>query len=165
MRQQLLDAHDRAKAQFDKLADARSMLDKVRVELTSLDKLGDLVTSEDVIKGAGKLVAAGLSPLAVAKLLSDMPEKGPAINGWLVQHATQVAGRETQLEPVLAAARHQMGVAGMRSLIGQHVEQSLGEQQTQTAAAPFTAAASNSLIPQQQAESSASTPPSGVLNA
>ena len=63
----LADAHQTAKSQFNKLAEARSMLDKTRVELETLTKLGDIVTSEDVIKGAGKLVAEGLSPVAMAK--------------------------------------------------------------------------------------------------
>ena len=118
---QLAAAHDVAKAQFEKLAESRSMLDKARAELTSLSKLGDLVTQEDVIKGAGKLVAAGLSPMAVAKLLSDMPEKGTELNAWLTQHATGLAERETQLAPVLEAARHQLGVAAMKTLVGHHI--------------------------------------------
>lgn len=146
------------KAQFTKLAEARSMLDKVRVELTSLDKLGDLVTSEDVIRGAGKLVAAGLSPMAMAKLLSDLPEQGPAINSWLASHAQAVAQREQQLDPVLAEARHQLGVSALRALAGHHVEQSLQQAPGATSPAP------NDLAPggQQQGLSLAPASPAGA---
>lgn len=121
MLQQLSDDHDRARGQFDKLAEARRTLDAARAELTSLTKLGDLVTPEDVIKGAGKLVAGGLSPMALAKLLSDMPEKGEELQAWLIGHVQGLEQREAQLEPVLGAARHQLGVAAMRALIGHSV--------------------------------------------
>lgn len=147
------------KAQFTKLAEARSMLDKVRVELTSLDKLGDLVTSEDVIRGAGKLVAAGLSPMAMAKLLSDLPEQGPAINAWLASHAQAVGQREQQLDPVLAEARHQLGVSALRALAGHHVEQSL--QQAPGAAAPANDLAAGGQPQQGLSLASAPSPASG----
>lgn len=137
---QLAEAHSAVKAQFEKLAGARTMLDKARAELTSLTKLGDLVTQEDVIKGAGKLVAAGLSPMAVAKLLSDMPEKGAELTAWLTQHAAGLAAREQQLDPVLAQGRHALGVAAMKTLVGHHI------QQTGPSPAP-AASGSNPLLP------------------
>src|ERR1700733_493095 len=121
MRSQLAAAHSAARAKFEKLAGARQMLDKARVELTKLAELGDLVTSEDVIKGAGKLVGEGLSPMAMAKMLSDMPEGGPQLSGWLGQQSQMLAAREAQLQPVLDSARHQMGVAAMRGLGGEHL--------------------------------------------
>ncbi len=133
MLQQLVDDHDRVKGQFDKLVEARRTLDAARVELTSLTKLGDLVTPEDVIKGAGKLVATGLSPMALAKLLSDMPEKGEELQAWLVGHIQGLEAREQQLEPVLGAARHQLGVAAMRTIIGHSM---VGDQQPSLAAPP-----------------------------
>lgn len=152
----LLDAHSTAKVQFEKLAESRSLLDKVRVEMTSLDKLGDLVTEEDVIKGAGKLVAAGLSPLALAKLMSDLPDKGPAINSWLATHAATIAQREQQLDPVLEQARHQLGVSAMRVLAGHHLG---GPPEPE---APLAPAASNALMP---AESVGSPAPESALTA
>lgn len=114
----LKEAHETASAQFGKLSQAGAMLDQARVQLTSLTRLGDMVMPEDVIKAAGRLVAAGLSPLAMAKLLSDMPSDGPQLQSWLGEHVAQITQREQQLAPVLAAARHDLGVSAMRSLMG-----------------------------------------------
>lgn len=141
----LTEAHAAAKAQFDKLAEARGLLDKARAELTDLGKLGDMVTSEDVIKGAGKLVAAGASPLALAKLLSDMPTEGPQLQAWLAQHSTALAQQEAQLQPVLEAARHQLGVTGMRVLTAHSLMPQLAPAPQQP-----SAAAANPLMPQTE---------------
>lgn len=116
--QALKETHETASAQFGKLSQAGAMLDQARQQLTSLTRLGDMVTSEDVIKAAGRLVAAGLSPMAMAKLLSDMPSEGPQLQNWLGEHVAQISQREAQLAPVLAAARHDLGVSAMRSLMG-----------------------------------------------
>ena len=104
-------------AKYDKLTSARSTLDKVRVEMDSLVKLGDSVTPEDVIKAAGGLVAAGLEPAAVASLLGDMPEGGQALQAWVAQHDQDVQQREAQLNQVHRAVRHQMGATAMRTLM------------------------------------------------
>lgn len=114
----LAEAHATAKAQFGKLAEARSMLDQAKTQLGDLTRLGDMITPEDVIKAAGRLVASGLSPMAMAKLLSDMPEKGDQLQAWLGQHVQDLAQREQQLDPVLEQMRHSLGVAAMRSLVG-----------------------------------------------
>lgn len=135
----LMDAHDIAKAQFGKLAEARTILDRARVELTNLAKLGDMVTPEDVIKGAGKLVGAGMSPMALAKLMSDMPDQGPQLQAWLQTHATQLAAREAQLEPVLSHARHQLGVTALRALAAHSLMPQMPQQAPQ----------SNPLMPSQ----------------
>lgn len=148
MHDELRQAHDTSKAQFGKLAEARGMLDRARVELESLGKLGDMITQEDVIKGAGKLVAAGLSPMALAKLLSDMPEKSEPLAAWVQGHAQQLAAREAQLDPVLAQARHGLGVTAMRSLlVHQLVPQGQGPGQMPAGAGVSPAAGANPLSP------------------
>jgi len=163
----LTDAHDTSKATFNKLAESRSLLDKVRVEMTTLSKLGYLVTEEDVIKGAGKLVAAGLSPMALAKLMSDLPDNGPGIGAWLSSHASAIATREAQLTPVLEAARHSLSVSAMRVLAGHHLggpDQSEATTPISNALAP-TAAAASTATSAPNATASPQPAAGGLLNA
>ena len=112
----LVDEMEQTKAQHDKLLGAAGTLSKVRTELDSLVKLGDMVTVEDVIKGAGGLVAAGLEPKAVAGLLADMPQSGEALASWLKAHDVDVTAREQQLEQMHSGVRHELGVKAMRVL-------------------------------------------------
>lgn len=114
----LHEQHDQIKAQFGKLSEADRMLQDTRAELSRLGDLGDLVTPEDVIKGAGNLVAKGGSPMEIAKLLSDLPESGPQIQAWLAGHEQVLAQHEAALAPVLAEGRHALGLASMRVLAG-----------------------------------------------
>lgn len=114
----LHEQHDQIKAQFGKLETADRMLQDTRAELSRLGDLGDLVTPEDVIKGAGNLVAKGGSPMEIAKLLSDLPESGPQIQAWLAGHEQVLAQHEAVLQPVLQAGRHALGVSAMRVLTG-----------------------------------------------
>lgn len=103
-------------AKFDKLQGAKKLLDAARGVLGKLADLGDLVTAGDVVKAGGELAAAGLSPMALAKLMSDMPESGPELAGWLARHEEQLGQREAELEPVLGAVQHQMGVSALQVL-------------------------------------------------
>lgn len=104
--------------QYEQLQNAQKTLEMVRRELSTLEALGDMVTPEDVIKGAGKLVAGGLSPRAMSGLLADMPHSGGvALQGWLSQHSEQLAQREAQLEPMMAVARHVIGVGALHQLM------------------------------------------------
>jgi len=136
-------AHDVASARLDKLDAAGALLGKVRAELDSLVKMGDTVSQDDVIKSSGKLVAAGLAPMAVAGLLADMPSGtgGEALQSWVRQHDMQVQQREQQLQQVHAQARHQAAIAGFQLLAGHSVLEHLG--QLQNPAPPQT----NGLMP------------------
>ena len=109
--------HDQLVAKYSKATEARAMLDKVRLQMDSLAKLGDSVTPEDVIKSAGKLVAAGLEPNAMASLLADMPQNAEALQSWIASHDQQVTQREQQLDQVHGAIQHQMGATGLRLLM------------------------------------------------
>ncbi len=117
--------HDSLKsqtAQYKKLAQARSMLDKVRKEMDELVELGDMIGPEDVIGAAGRLVGHGIGAGAMAELLADMPATGgEVLAAWISQHDQAVFEREQQLDVVLEGARHQLGVAGMHALMVDHV--------------------------------------------
>lgn len=112
--------HDSMKAQYDKLSQSRSMLDKVRVELDHLSGLGEALDQEAVIKSAGKLVSHGLGASAMASLLADMPEGGEALHDWVTGHEQTLAKQEAQIDPALAEMRHHLGLAGLR-LIAAHL--------------------------------------------
>jgi len=95
------------------------MLDKVKVELQTLSRLGDMVTPEDVIEGAGTLVAHGAPAAQMASLLADMPQSGgPQLQGWLRQHEAFVAQKEAELGPAHQVAGHRAAVTGLQMLQG-----------------------------------------------
>lgn len=113
--------HAGAKAQYQQLQGVMQKSDAVRRELATLSQLGDQVTTEDVIKGAGKLVGAGLDPHALAGLLADMPTNGgPALAQWVQMHEQGAAEGEAQMAPQLAQARHAQGLAGLRLMAAAH---------------------------------------------
>ena len=151
----MIDTHQAAAAQYDKLAKARSLMDATRQELDALSKLGDLVSSEDVIKGAGNLVAKGMSPLDLAKLLSDMPEHGPQLQVWLQNHAVALAQQEQLLQPMLDGMRYHMVTTGLQVLAGHHFgmpmgrPQAAGPQNALAPSGPAPAPAQPSLTPDQ----------------
>lgn len=115
-------AHTTAKAQYQKLAESSSRLDDVRQQLDRLQGMGDAVEQDDVIKAAGLLVGKGLSPMAMAGLLADMPEGGEALTAWVAQQAQQVTQREQQLAPLKSGARQALGSAALHSLALDHVQ-------------------------------------------
>lgn len=116
-------AHAAATAQVKQLSTQRQMMDHLRTELGSLAGLGDAVTPEDVIKGAGMLVGHGADPMKLASLLTNMPQGGEAISGWVQQHLQVINQNEAGLDQQLAAARHSAGVAALHHLAMNHIEQ------------------------------------------
>lgn len=134
-------AHGQARGQFDALAKAKGTLDKIRAELTQLASLGDSVTEEDVIKSAGKLVAHGIAPVAMAGVLSGMPPSGgQALAGWVQQQAQAMEAKEAQLVPMLETARHGLGVMAMHSLVAHAAE-------ARQAPGPLPSGPTNPLMP------------------
>lgn len=115
------DAHGAAAAQLSGLQKARAMTDHLRGELSKLTALGDNVTPEDVIKGAGVIVGKGGDPMALANLMADMPMGGQAINGWLQQHVATLDVNEKKLDGAITAARHQAGVAALHHIAMRHI--------------------------------------------
>jgi len=118
--------HQQLASGYKKLTEAKTLLDKVRAGMDSLAALGDMVSHEDVVKEAGKLVAAGLDPSAMASILADMPPEGEALQAWVTQHDQQIAQREQQLEQVQGLVRHEMGTSAMKVLSLAHLKEGLG---------------------------------------
>lgn len=144
--------HHLAAARYQKLAQARKLLDSVREQMDELAKMGDVVTTEDVVKAAGKLVAEGLTPVAMASLLADMPADGPALAGWVAKHDQEVNQREAQLAPVLKLARHEMGTAALRTIAAHSLIHGAGASPNpgsgaEAGVAPAPDLASNPLMP------------------
>lgn len=115
---QLSAAHDQAKAMFDHTSDLFDKMKPIRNALDSLIKKGDVVSNEDVVKAASKVVSSGsMTPNEMAVLLSRMPStEGPALAQWVQQMDQTVQAQEAQLEQGHAIARHEMGVSAMRLL-------------------------------------------------
>jgi hypothetical protein len=111
------DAHIQAMEQFKAVKVALGRTQRVADELQSLVHLGDLVTPEDVVKGAGNLVAHGEDPLQLAGYLADMPpQPGEALADWVGQHAQAMMVNEQKLLQAANAARHQLGVSSLHML-------------------------------------------------
>lgn len=118
--------HSAAAAQLGKLTEAKGMVEHIRAALQGLAAMGDNVTPEDVIKGAGSVVAKGGDPMAMASLLADMPQGGQALGAWVASHEQQLAANEQQLEQQLANARHGAGVAAMHLIAMHHIGNQFG---------------------------------------
>lgn len=117
---------DQANQQHKQLMEGATRLDKVRRELDSLMKLGDSVTVEEVIKGAGALVGAGFSPMSTAQLLSSMPTTGgEALQAWVEQQDQQVRGMEAQMRQRIEASSVHRGMTGLASLHVQHIKDTM----------------------------------------
>lgn len=120
---------EQAQVQHKQLMKSQKTLDSVRRELDRLTKLGDTVTAEDVIKGAGTLVGTGLSPGAMAQLLSTMPPSGgEALQAWVEQQDQMVRAREVQLQQQVSASAVHRGLTAMSALHVDHIKQKFGAQ-------------------------------------
>lgn len=126
---------------FDKLGQVRERLDKTREVMDSLVKLGDTVTTDDVMKATASLVTAGVDPIGLAKTLSTMPPAGgEALAGWLQQQDQAIAQKEAALGQMHEAARHDLGVKAMRTLM-MHAHMPPGVASASPVTAPPMAAA------------------------
>lgn len=114
----LLEAHDSAKSLFDHASMMQKRMETVTQELNSLAKMGASVTSEDVISGVGKLVAAGSDPMKMAGVLADMPDGGEALQAWVAQHAQQQQQVQQHYQQLHVIAQHEMGASALRALAG-----------------------------------------------
>jgi hypothetical protein len=137
-------AHTQANAQWDKLKSASGQLDSMRTELDKLVAMGDVVTGDDVLKSAGRMVAAGQSAKVMAGLLADMPSDGPSLQQWIGQQDARIRQQEQQVASASAQARHQVAVTGLHVL---HAYGTLGEPASPQAG-PGPASPSNVELPQ-----------------
>lgn len=108
--------HGVAQARLAKTTEASNLLGDIHSELSKLSDLGDTVTQDDIVKSAGKLVAAGIPPNTLASLLSDMPAEGPGLGVWVQDHLATITQRQAQLAPIHAIAGHDVGVAALHGI-------------------------------------------------
>jgi hypothetical protein len=126
--------HSEATATHSKVSDVGKMLELTRKEMDSLAALGEAVTSEDVIKGAAGLVAAGGDPKALAAMMAGdpasgtppMPSDGAQLAAWVKQQDQFVRQKEAQFAQVVQQTRHQQGVTGLQLLAAHHHNEANG---------------------------------------
>lgn len=110
--------HGAADAHYNLLQKQNKMLSSVKGEVDKLALMGDAVTPEDVVKGAGKVVSDGGDAKTLAALLVDMPQfSGEALAGWVQGHAADLAQKEQALQQALVQSRHQLGVSALMQLV------------------------------------------------
>lgn len=143
----MAEQHDAIRMKLDKLEEVQAKQRAVRIQLDHLTKLGDLITTDDVLSSASHIVAAGVDPMQMATLLTDMPEQPEALRQWVVQQDQQIQQKEQQLDQVLGMVRHETGLAALRMLAAQHMD----HQQEQSQMLPGQdMAGSNGMMPQGQ---------------
>lgn len=114
------DHHNQIEAQYDQLESAQARLSRAANELGVLGKLGDTVSTEAVVKGAGRLVAQGESPVEMAKLLGSMPPPdapGSALQAWVAGQTQAVEAKLAQIAQMREQARHALAVSAMQRII------------------------------------------------
>lgn len=136
-------AHDMAKNMFDQTGTGVKNGQTVAAALQGLSKLGDMVTSEDVIKAAGSLVASGVHGASeMAQMLADLPQGGEGISGWVNAKLQQNQANMQKIQQLHALTRHETAVSGLRLLAAQH-----GGASQMAEASPGAAPQANELAP------------------
>lgn len=108
---------DTLRAHFDKLKSAETLIKHSREVMDGLMKMGSSITPEDVVKGASKIVSAGVTPDAMAGLLAEMPMQTELLAGFVEQQDMGLRQREAQLEEMLKSVRGAMGATAMSQLM------------------------------------------------
>lgn len=114
-------AHEMAQGMFQHTGQTMRQLATIQTELAGLSKLGDTVTTEDVVKTAGNLVAhEAIPPLEMAGDLATMPKGGEALAGWVADHLASAQANLAQVAQSHAIARHELGTSALRTLALDH---------------------------------------------
>lgn len=108
--------HLQSRAQLSKLEEVAARQRVVREQMNHLKTLGDLISEDDVVSSASKIVAAGVPPMAMASLLADMPSGAEALKEWVVGQEAAFAQKEAQMNQVMGMVRHNTGLAALRLL-------------------------------------------------
>ena len=125
---ELMAAHDHAKAVYGQVTKARNLPDHMRREMDDLTRKGDTVSPEDVIAAAGRIVGHGAGAREMATILSSMPtQSGQGLAGWLAQQDVGIRNQEAHVIQMQALSQHQMGVAALRVIAGIHMGQRVNE--------------------------------------
>lgn len=110
----LLQQHDHLESLHNKVTESVTKMDKLRLGLGKLAKMGDTVTQDDVIGEAGELVAHGLDPMAIASVLADMPQDGQPLAQWVTQRAQAATQKEQQLLQGRDQVQTQLGAQALK---------------------------------------------------
>ena len=111
------------KAVYEKVRTASQQVMHLRSGLDKLLQLGDMVTPEDVMDEAGKVVARGIAPQDMASLLSTMPTLGgQQLQGWLAIHDATLRDHEAQLQSAVDLARHRTSVSALHAMAAHAVQ-------------------------------------------
>jgi hypothetical protein len=115
----LMQQHTRNKALFEHTGQALKKIDIIRKGLEKLSDKQDVVTMDDIVEEAGKLVSQGIDPMALAGILADAPQEGggEALGGWVASHAQVAAQGEQAMMQQHALARHNMAVSAIHLLM------------------------------------------------
>lgn len=123
---------DVALAQHQKFKESRTLLDNIREGLDRLTKLGDLVTPEDVIGEAGKMVGHGVPAATMAEILAEMPDQGgQGLAAWIKLHDLNVTMTEQGLDQQMAVHQHRLGVQALKAMAGEHIRSRAQQQMGQ----------------------------------
>lgn len=99
---------------YEQLKQAQQTLDVARAQMDKLAAKGDNVTIEDLVKVAGRLVARGLDPTAMASMLADAPQENNGLLAeWVKKQDVELTQREQHLKLVMRSTRFQLGMKGI----------------------------------------------------
>jgi hypothetical protein len=132
----LQDSHSASSARFKATSSAMKLLKFSAGQMADLVKSADMVSPEDVIKAAGKMVSRGSTPENMATTLASMPtQPGEQLAAWVKQRAEGLEALSAQAAQAHEQARHGLGVDALREIIGHtvdgHMAQGQGDGQNQ----------------------------------
>ncbi len=113
---------DAAADRFAKLREAKKQIDSVMGVFGGLSQLADTVTTKDVVKGCGDIVAAGVPAVQMATILADMPEKSPELQAWVADEFKKAQEAEAKIDEGLAITRHGLITSALHTLIAHSAE-------------------------------------------
>jgi len=113
---------NQAKARFEQLDETREKIEIIGSELSGLVAKGDAVTGDQVVQGAGRLVARGIDVKGLATLLASMPTSdGEILAGWLKSQEEKLSQVGEQIAAPYAIAKHELGVAALHMLAAKSI--------------------------------------------
>lgn len=115
-------AHAYNKAVYNKTLSAGRMIDHLRTEMDKLTDMGDTVTPEDVIAGAGRLVGQGVPARELASILSEMPtQAGQGLAAWVLQNDRLLTQQEALITRQTDMAAHRMAQSALQVIATEHL--------------------------------------------
>lgn len=126
-RNTLMQQFNKNEAWYKQTGQALARIDKIRKSLERLSDKQDLVTMDDIVDEAGKLVGHGIDPMALAGMLADAPQDGggEALGGWVATQAQTAMMGEQRMLMQHNLAQHSMGVSAMHILMAHHNAQAM----------------------------------------